>query len=195
LLYAINGGRDELTGEQVAPAFAPVAGDVLEYDDVLRRLDTMMDWLAQTYVDALNVIHYMHDKYCYERMEMALHDYPVAPTMACGIAGLSVAADSLGRDQVRAGAAGPRRQWTGGRLHPRRGLPQRTETTTTGADDLRGVLVRTFMTKVRASRPTATPSRPSRFSPSPPTSCTAGAPATHRTAGAPANPSRPARTR
>jgi len=95
LLYAINGGRDEITGEQVAPQTAPVTGDILDYDDVVRRLDAQLDWLARVYVDALNVIHYMHDKYAYERLEMALHDHPVRRTMAMGIAGLAVAADSL----------------------------------------------------------------------------------------------------
>jgi formate C-acetyltransferase len=95
LLYAINGGRDEISGVQVAPATPAVTGDVLDYDDVMRRLDTEMDWLARVYVDALNVIHYMHDKYAYERLEMALHDHPVRRTMAMGIAGLSVTADSL----------------------------------------------------------------------------------------------------
>ena len=75
LLYAINGGRDEVTGKQVGPAAEPVSGDVLEYDDMAARLDSMMEWLAKTYVNALNVIHYMHDKYAYERLEMALHDY------------------------------------------------------------------------------------------------------------------------
>jgi formate C-acetyltransferase len=95
LLYAINGGRDELTGEQVAPATAPVEGDVLDYAEVLAAFDRTLDWLAETYVDALNVIHYMHDKYAYERLEMALHDYPVHRFLATGVAGLSVAADSL----------------------------------------------------------------------------------------------------
>jgi formate C-acetyltransferase len=96
LLYAINGGRDEVSGEQVSPASPPVAaGRPLEYDDVRRRLDLTMDWLAATYVEALNVIHYMHDKYAYERLEMALHDRAVLRTMACGIAGLAVTADSL----------------------------------------------------------------------------------------------------
>lgn len=95
LLYAINGGRDEITGRQVAPATDPVVGDVLDYDDVMAKFDTMMDWLAQTYMDALNCVHYMHDKYAYERLEMALHDADVLRTMACGIAGLSVVADSL----------------------------------------------------------------------------------------------------
>jgi len=95
LLYAINGGRDEISGQQVAPAARPVRGDVLDYDDVLARYDVVLDWLAETYVDALNCIHYMHDKYAYERIQMALHDRDVLRTMACGIAGLSVAADSL----------------------------------------------------------------------------------------------------
>ena len=95
LLYAINGGRDEMTGEQVAPAVTPVDGDVLDYDEVFAAFDRMLDWLAETYVDALNVIHYMHDKYAYERLEMALHDHPVHRFLATGIAGLSVTADSL----------------------------------------------------------------------------------------------------
>ncbi|MGN8245407.1 formate C-acetyltransferase [Cellulomonas soli] len=95
LLYAINGGRDEVSGKQVAPSSAPVEGDVLDYDDVMAKFDVMMDWLAQTYVDALNCVHYMHDKYAYERIEMALHDRTILRTMACGIAGLSVVADSL----------------------------------------------------------------------------------------------------
>lgn len=95
LLYALNGGRDELTGEQVGPMLAPITGDLLDYDEVMKRLDPMLDWLAKTYVNALNVIHYMHDKYCYEAIEMALHDRDVLRTLACGIAGLSHAADSL----------------------------------------------------------------------------------------------------
>lgn len=95
LLYAINGGKDEITGVQVAPPSDPVTGDVLEYEDVMEKFDGLMNWLARTYVDALNCIHYMHDKYAYERVEMALHDTEILRTMACGIAGLSVAADSL----------------------------------------------------------------------------------------------------
>ncbi len=95
LLYALNGGRDEISGEQVGPKLEPMAAKVLSYDDVMDRLDKMMDWLAKTYIDALNIIHYMHDKYCYEAIEMALHDRDVIRTMACGIAGLSHAADSL----------------------------------------------------------------------------------------------------
>ncbi len=95
LLYAINGGRDEVSGEQIAPPFEPVQGDHLDFEDVLVRYERMMDWLAGTYVSAMNVIHYMHDKYAYERIEMALHDYAPFRTMAFGIAGMSVVADSL----------------------------------------------------------------------------------------------------
>jgi len=95
LLYALNGGRDEVSGEQVGPRLAPITGDVLNYDEVLDRFQRMMDWLAKTYVNALNVIHYMHDKYCYESLEMALHDRDIVRTMGFGIAGLSHAADSL----------------------------------------------------------------------------------------------------
>src|SRR5262249_35418039 len=84
LLYAINGGRDEVSGEQVAPPSTAVAGDFLDYDDVCAKYDGMMDWLARTYVHALNCIHYMHDKYFYERLEMALHDRDILRTMGCG---------------------------------------------------------------------------------------------------------------
>ena len=95
LLYAINGGRDEISGEQVGPAVEPVTGEYLDFDDVLGRLERTMDWIAGVYVNAMNVIHYMHDKYAYERVEMALHDYAPLRTMAFGMAGLSVVADSL----------------------------------------------------------------------------------------------------
>jgi len=95
LLYAINGGRDEISGEQIGPACPPVQGDVLDFDDVLARFEKSMDWLAGVYVNAMNIIHYMHDKYAYERVEMALHDYSPLRTMAFGMAGLSVVADSL----------------------------------------------------------------------------------------------------
>ncbi len=95
LLYAINGGRDEISGEQVGPAFAPVQGEYLDFDDVIGRFERMMDWLAGVYVNAMNIIHYMHDKYAYERIEMALHDYAPLRTMAFGMAGMSVVADSL----------------------------------------------------------------------------------------------------
>ncbi|MFH8384694.1 formate C-acetyltransferase [Kitasatospora sp. NPDC018058] len=111
LLYAINGGRDELTGAQVGPATEPVGGAVLGYDEVLARLEEQLEWLAGTYVHALNVIHYMHDRYAYERIEMALHDRDVRRTMACGIAGLAVAADSL--SAIRYAEVRPVRDETG----------------------------------------------------------------------------------
>lgn len=95
LLYAINGGKDEKSGDQIAPQFPPITSEYLDYDEVKARFQDMMAWLAKTYINTLNVIHYMHDKYCYERLEMALHDRDVYRTMACGIAGLSVVADSL----------------------------------------------------------------------------------------------------
>lgn len=95
LLYAINGGRDEISGEQIGPSYPAVEGDYLDFDDVTNKFEKMMDWLAGVYVNAMNVIHYMHDKYAYERLEMALHDYAPLRTMAFGVAGLSVVADSL----------------------------------------------------------------------------------------------------
>jgi formate C-acetyltransferase len=95
LLYAINGGRDEVSGDQVAPPSPPVTSEELDYDEVFAKFDNMMEWLARTYVHAMNCIHYMHDKYFYERLEMALHDRDILRTMAFGIAGLSVVADSL----------------------------------------------------------------------------------------------------
>jgi formate C-acetyltransferase len=95
LLYAINGGRDEVSGDQVGPPLAPITGDVLDYDEVMARFDVMSEWLARTYVNALNVIHYMHDKYAYEAALMAFHDRDILRTMACGLAGLSHTADSL----------------------------------------------------------------------------------------------------
>jgi formate C-acetyltransferase len=95
LLYAINGGKDEITGKQVGPKYGSVQGDFLDFYNVVDKFEQMMDWLAGVYVNAMNVIHYMHDKYAYERLEMALHDYSPLRTMAFGIAGLSVVADSL----------------------------------------------------------------------------------------------------
>ncbi|CCY99599.1 formate acetyltransferase [Clostridium sp. CAG:793] len=95
LLYAINGGVDELSGKQVAPKFEPIKGDYLDYNEVMEKYDAMMDYVAKIYIKALNAIHYMHDKYSYEALEMALHDRKIYRTMACGIAGFSVACDSL----------------------------------------------------------------------------------------------------
>lgn len=95
LLYAINGGRDEISGKQVTPKYAPITSEYLDYDEVMEKFDQMMDYVAKIYIKALNAIHYMHDKYSYEAIEMALHDKEIIRTMACGIAGLSVVADAL----------------------------------------------------------------------------------------------------
>ena len=95
LLYAINGGRDEVTGDQIGPAMGAIEGEFLDFNVVVKKFEKMMDWLAGVYVNAMNVIHYMHDKYAYERVEMALHDYAPLRTMAFGMAGMSVVADSL----------------------------------------------------------------------------------------------------
>ncbi|WP_298457306.1 formate C-acetyltransferase [uncultured Cellulomonas sp.] len=148
LLYAINGGRDEISGEQVAPATAPLAGDVLDHDEVRAAYDRLLDWLAETYVDALNCIHYMHDKYAYERLEMALHDRTVLRTLACGIAGLSVAVDSL--SAIRYATVRPVRDETGLVVD----YDVEGEYPTYGndddrADDIAVELVRSFMAKIR----------------------------------------------
>ena len=95
LLYTINGGRDEKSGVQVGPKMEPITSEYLDYNEVMEKFEVMTDWLANLYVNTLNVIHYMHDKYSYESLQMALHDRDVFRTMACGIAGLSVCADSL----------------------------------------------------------------------------------------------------
>lgn len=95
LLYAINGGVDEMSGEQVGPKYRPITSEYLDYDEVMEKYKEMMKWLANVYVNTLNVIHYMHDKYCYERLQMSLHDKQVKRWFATGIAGMSVVADSL----------------------------------------------------------------------------------------------------
>ena len=95
LLYAINGGKDEVSKKQVGPEFVPITSEYLDYDEVMKKYDAMMKWLAEVYVNTLNIIHYMHDKYCYEKIQMALHDKKVTRWFATGIAGLSVVADSL----------------------------------------------------------------------------------------------------
>lgn len=95
LLYAINGGKDEKSGEQIAPMFDPIRSEYLDYDEVYKKFDQMLEWLSRLYINTLNVIHFMHDKYAYERLQMALHDRDILRTEACGIAGLSVVADSL----------------------------------------------------------------------------------------------------
>lgn len=95
LLYAINGGWDEKVGLQVGPRFAPITSEYLDYDEVMERFDNILDWLARLYINTLNIIHFMHDRYFYERLQFSLHDLDIERTMACGIAGLSVVADSL----------------------------------------------------------------------------------------------------
>ena len=95
LLYAINGGRDEVSGKQITPKFVPITSEYLNYDEVYEKFDNMMEYVAKIYIKALNAIHYMHDKYSYEALEFALHDKEIIRTMACGIAGLSIVADSL----------------------------------------------------------------------------------------------------
>ncbi|GIG53502.1 formate C-acetyltransferase [Demequina activiva] len=149
LLYAINGGRDELSGAQVAPVSTPLTAEVLDYDETLAAYDRLLDWLAETYVDALNCIHYMHDKYAYERLEMALHDKEILRTMACGIAGLSVAADSL--SAIRFATVRPVRDETGLAVD----YEVEGEYPTFGndddrVDDIAVELVHRFMDKVRA---------------------------------------------
>jgi len=148
LLYAINGGRDELTGKQVAPPAAPAAGEVLDFDEVWTSYDRLLDWLAETYVDALNCIHFMHDKYAYERLEMALHDRAIRRTLACGIAGLSVATDSL--SAIKYATVRPVRDETGLVVD----YDVEGEYPTYGNDDDRADeiavdLVRSFMAKIR----------------------------------------------
>ena len=148
LLYAINGGRDETTGRQVAPPSEPVTGAVLDYEDVWARFDKTLDWLARVYVEALNCIHYMHDKYAYERIEMALHDRDVLRTMACGIAGLSVAADSL--SAIKYARVGALRDETGlVTAYDIEGEYPAYGNDDDRADDLAKLIVSTFMDKVR----------------------------------------------
>ena len=95
LLYSINGGKDEISGKQVTSPMVPVTSEYLDFDEVWSKFENMCDWVARVYMNALNIIHYMHDKYCYEKLEMALHDKEIFRTMACGIAGLSIVADSF----------------------------------------------------------------------------------------------------
>ncbi|MGC5306991.1 formate C-acetyltransferase [Micromonospora zamorensis] len=151
LLYAINGGRDELTGEQVAPATPPVDGEILDYDTVLAAYDRTLDWLAETYVEALNVIHHQHDRYAYERLEMALHDYPARRFMATGIAGLSVAVDSLAA--IRYGRVKVLRDATGLAIdYVVEGEPPTYGNNDDRADSLAVWLTETFVAKLRRQR-------------------------------------------
>jgi formate C-acetyltransferase len=152
LLYAINGGRDEMTGKQVGPSQGAVQGEYLEFDDVIVRFEKMMDWLAGVYVNAMNVIHYMHDKYAYERLEMALHDYAPLRTMAFGLAGLSVVADSL--SAIRYAKVRVVRDETGLITdYQTEGEFPQFGNNDNRVDQLASWLVSTFMTKLR-KRPT-----------------------------------------
>ena len=150
LLYAINGGRDEMTGKQVMEGYEPVQGDgPLNFDDVWKRYEEMLDWVVGTYVEALNIIHYCHDRYAYEAIEMALHDAEIVRTMGCGIAGLSIVADSLAA--IKYAKVYPIRDETG------LVVDYRTEGDfpTYGndddrADDIAATVVHTVMDKIRA---------------------------------------------
>jgi len=150
LLYAINGGRDEMTGKQVMEGYEPVQGDgPLDFNDVWKRYEEMLDWVVGTYVEALNIIHYCHDRYAYEAIEMALHDAEIVRTMGCGIAGLSIVADSLAA--IKYAKVYPIRDETG------LVVDYRTEGDfpTYGndddrADDIAATVVHTVMDKIRA---------------------------------------------
>ncbi|MFN8006938.1 MAG: formate C-acetyltransferase [Terriglobia bacterium] len=148
LLYAINGGRDEISGTQAGPAMGAVQGEYLEFDDVLEKYEKMMDWLANVYVNAMNIIHYMHDKYAYERIEMALHDHAPLRTMAFGIAGLSVVADSL--SAIRYGKVRVLRDETGLVIHyETEGDFPKFGNNDNRVDQLATWVVSTFMNKLR----------------------------------------------
>ena len=150
LLYAINGGRDEMSGKQIMDGYEPVQGDgPLDFDDVWKRYEEMLDWVVGTYVEALNIIHYCHDRYAYEAVEMALHDAEIVRTMGCGIAGLSIVADSL--SAIKYAKVYPIRDETG------LVVDYRTEGDfpTYGndddrADDIAATVVHTVMDKIRA---------------------------------------------
>jgi formate C-acetyltransferase len=148
LLYALNAGRDEITGKQVGPRSEPIQTEYLDFEDVLVRFEKMMEWLAGVYVNAMNIIHYMHDKYAYERLEMALHDYAPLRTMAFGIAGLSVVADSL--SAIRYAKVRPIRDETGLITdYKTEGDFPKFGNNDNRVDQLASWLVTTFMTKLR----------------------------------------------
>lgn len=150
LLYAINGGRDEVSGKLIVPDHEAVQGDgPLDFDDVWARYEKMLDWVVGTYVEALNIIHYCHDRYAYEAMEMALHDSEIVRTMGCGIAGLSIVADSL--SAIKYAKVTPVRDETG------RVVDYKTEgdfpvygNDDDRADDIAATIVHTIMSKIKA---------------------------------------------
>ncbi|HHW84429.1 MAG TPA: formate acetyltransferase [Actinomycetales bacterium] len=149
LLYAINGGRDEVSGKQVVTGYEPVQGDgPLDFDDVWARFENMLDWVVGTYVEALNIIHYCHDRYAYESMEMALHDSDIIRTMGCGIAGLSIVADSL--SAIRYATVTPVRDETGLIVdYLTEGTFPRYGNDNDDADDIAATVVHTVMEKIR----------------------------------------------
>ena len=149
LLYAINGGRDEMTGKQIVNGYEPVQGDEpLDFDQVWEKYEDMLDWVVATYVEALNIIHYSHDKYAYESMEMALHDSNVVRTMGCGIAGLSIVADSL--SAIKHAKVTPVRDETGLIVdYVTEGDFPRYGNDDDRADDIAATIVHTVMSKIK----------------------------------------------
>ncbi|MBB1509412.1 formate acetyltransferase [Tessaracoccus sp. MC1756] len=150
LLYAINGGRDEMSGKQIVKGYEPVTGDgPLDFDDVWHRYEQVLDWVVATYVEALNIIHYSHDKYAYESIEMALHDSDILRTLGCGIAGLSIVADSL--SAIRYATVTPVRDETGLVIdYLTEGDFPRYGNDDDRADEIAAVVVHTIMQKIRA---------------------------------------------
>lgn len=152
LLYAINGGRDEVTGKQVTEPglHTPITGEgPLDFDEVWQRYEEMLDWVVGTYVEALNIIHYSHDRYAYESIEMALHDSEIVRTMGCGIAGLSIVADSL--SAIRYATVTPVRDETGLVVdYVTEGEFPRYGNDDDRADDIAATIVHTVMQKIRA---------------------------------------------
>ncbi|MBD3689535.1 formate C-acetyltransferase [Nanchangia anserum] len=150
LLYAINGGRDEVSGKQIVPGHEPVEGDgPLDFDDVWNRYEQMLDWVVATYVEALNIIHYCHDRYAYEAMEMALHDSEIVRTMGCGIAGLSIVADSL--SAIKYAKVTPVRDETGLVVdYVTEGEFPVYGNDDDRADDIAATIVHTIMSKIKA---------------------------------------------
>lgn len=149
LLYAINGGRDEVSGKQVVNGYEPLAGDgPLDFDEVWQKYEDMLDWVVGTYVEALNIIHYCHDRYAYESIEMALHDSEIVRTMGCGIAGLSIVADSL--SAIKYAKVTPVRDETGLVVdYQTEGEFPRYGNDDDRADDIAATIVHTVMDKIR----------------------------------------------
>ncbi|MBM7825735.1 formate C-acetyltransferase [Arcanobacterium pluranimalium] len=150
LLYAMNGGRDEMSGKKIVEGYSPIEGDeALDFDEVWAKYEDMLDWVVGTYVEALNIIHYSHDKYAYEAMEMALHDSDIVRTMGCGIAGLSIVADSL--SAIKYAKVTPIRDETGLIVdYKTEGDFPRYGNDDDRADDIAATIVHTVMSKIKA---------------------------------------------